>query len=60
MKEIQFKSEISGAMTADELRRLYDALDLTDKPFDLQVSPNNTTHCSWEAPCMQTFVYAPR
>ena len=38
MKEIKFKSEIRGTMTADELRRLYGALDLTDKPFDLHVS----------------------
>lgn len=49
MKEIQFKSVISGTMTADELRRLYGALDLTDKPFDLHVSKVKERKGHWLA-----------
>ena len=47
MKEIKFKSEIRGTMTADELRRLYGALDLTDKPFDLHVSKIKENKGHW-------------
>lgn len=49
MKEIQFKSKISGTMTADELRRLYGALDLIDKPFDLHVSKVKESKGHWLA-----------
>lgn len=34
--------------------------ELLEKIISYSKKPNNTTHCSWEAPCMQTFVYAPR
>lgn len=49
MSEIKFRSEISSMMTADELRRLYGALDLTDKPFDLHVSKVNGNKGHWLA-----------
>ena len=44
---IQFKTALSGLMTADELRRLYVALDRTDEPFDLHVSKKHGTKGHW-------------